>query len=1802
MKINYLISFLFISLLLASCRNKNNLNLSETNCREEVPVLGNFNFVFDKNLVNDSSLNRWLDDPYIEFEPAIKGKFSWRNANELVFSPSSPLKPATKYLAKFTKELVKKTKFKIGSLEDIHFHTPYLTISQTNGLWVNPESLSSNIVPEVILTFNYNINPKNLTTLLSLKNGSDKLEFQVITQEVSSVISLRINNLTPVDKDFTLNLEIEKGLIPEGGLAGTSEEIKENIFLSSPFNLIISSTEAEHDGITGTARIYTSQRISSEINLQDYIIIEPTLKFKTSITDDGLVITSDQFDLSKSYQVAIKKGLKGMVGGTLKEDYTSSLLFGKLEPSISFINAKGIYLAGKGKRNLEVQINSVEKVKVVISKIYENNILNALRNGYYPASSEYENEYYEYSEEGSSYGSEYDYAVGDIVYEKEFLTKNLPKRGASRLFHFDFPDALKDFKGMYHIRIASEEEYYVNASSYISLSDLGIIARASSEKVYVFVNSIGTTNAVSGAAITLYGNNNQKIGSATTNGDGYGEIKLTNKNIKGFKPAMIVVKTGNDFSYMTLNSTMVETSKYDIGGVRNNSTGLRAFVYGDRDIYRPGEKINFSAIIRNQEWHFPGSIPIKIKVLLPNGKDLKSLKKSVNDQGSVEASVELSPAAVSGIYTIEIYTSNDVLLASKTVMVEEFMPDRIKVKADLDKAFYSPGDSINLKINATNFFGPPAANRNYECEIQVHEKTFSSKNFPKFDFSLSQTESNYENVLLEGVTDINGNASKSYLVPNYFKDRGVLQTNFYTTVFDESGRPVSRASTADIFTQNVFYGISDNGYGYNPLNQPVKFNIIALNKDDKVLSNAKAKILVIKNEYKTVLSRSGSYYRYESQLNKKTMEDKDVIISGSSAYFQFVPRSPGNYEIRIAAPGSNTYITRSFYSYGRSGEYGNSFEVNREGNIDIETDRVKYESGSSARILFKTPFNGKMLVTIEGEEILEYHYLDVKNRAASISIQLNEKSIPNVYITATLIKPHAESEMPLTVAHGFKPILVEELSRKIPVKIISAKSARSRTKQKVTVKAIPGCKVTLAAVDEGILQLTNYKTPDPFNFFYSKKALEIDAFDIYPLLLPEIKNAVSFTGGDGYNLTKRVNPLPNKRVKLVANWSGITDAASGTVTFDIDIPQFSGEIRLMAVAYKDENFGSAEEKLKVADPVVISTALPRFLSPGDTVIMPVTISNTTANTSSGKVILNLSGGLVQVSKQGEVINLKPNSETTIDYKIVAGNNTGLCKVSLTVNAMGERFLEETDMTIRPTTSLQKRNQNGTTDASIIKKLNLGASDFIASSVKKQFVISRSPILEFADQLNYLVQYPYGCTEQTISSAFPQLYYGDLADMMNIKDNNKAYANYNVQEAIRKIMMRQLYSGAVTLWDGEGSENWWTTTYSAHFLLEAKKSGFEVDGSAIDKMLDYLKARVKSRETIGYFYNRNENKQIAPKEVAYSLFVLSMAGKPDIGTMNYYKQNSSLLALDSRYLLSAAYAISGDKAKFWEMLPRSFSGEVSVKASYGSFYSDVRDEGIALYAVLEVDPGNAQVALMASHISNAFKTRKYLSTQERAFGLLALGKMARESAGNNATAVIKIGEKVIGNFTGKTLTLDTKQLIGNDLIINTSGKGKLYYFIQTEGISATGNFKEEDNYIKVRKQFFDRNGNQITGNSFKQNDLIVVGISIEKSYSSRIENIVITDMLPAGFEIENPRIKEIPGMNWIKNDSYPIHRDMRDDRINLFIDLNQPRQTYYYAVRAVSLGVYKMGPIMADAMYFGEMHSYNGAGIIKIVKK
>jgi uncharacterized protein YfaS (alpha-2-macroglobulin family) len=1796
---NLFATTMVVAIFLSSCQ-KNFIALESTTAKGEVPQLGNLVFRFNKSLIPDSLINTWDSTAYVRFEPAIPGRFRWQGPDELVFSPAQPLAPATSYKAEISNEILRYTRYNDVKLDEkIAFHTMPLQMMDAQVTWVLPADDSRNAVPQIAINFNYPVKPSDLKDKLEIEVNGTEYPFQLVTASPSEIIMVRLEGFKTEDKSFEAKLTLDKGFLPIGGHNKTAEAMKASVTISSPYMLSINSVQTEHDGTDGLVRINTSQELAGD-DINSHVRFVPDVAYTVERTETGVILRSDKFDATESYTLMIDQGLRGRVGGILKEDYVNDVAFGELESEIRFTNKKAVYLSKQGSGNIEVLITNTPKLKLVISRIYENNLMMAHRYGYEPAG---ENRYEEYEEYGEgNNGGSMETVAGDVIYTREIDTRSLPKSGNGRLLNVSqVTDRLADVKGIYHVSLRSDKDYWVQDSRFISLSDIGLIAKQGTDKLTVFANSIKSANGLQGVTVNVYGINNQLMGTGSTNSSGVAEITLVKRDFSGFKPAMVIAKTAEDFTYLPLNSTRVNTSRFDVGGKHSNATGLDAFVYAERDIYRPGERVNFALLVRDQRWKSPGEIPVQMKFLFPNGKEFKTFRKSLNEGGAAEAGIDIPSSAITGSYLLEVYSSNNILLTSKNFMIEEFVPDRIKVSSKLDRPSLKPGDKAQVSINAVNFFGPPASDRSFEMEVQVKQKTFDPKNFPDYDFYLANQSSFNDKTVLEGKTDAEGNAVEYYEVPEMFRNAGLLQANFYTTVFDETGRPVSKLTSADIFTQDVYNGVKDDGFYYYGLNQPVRFQLVSVNKDGNPVSSA-TRITVIKHEYRTALVRNGGYFRYESQQDDKILVNGDITVGNGTPYV-FIPRSSGEFELRISRPGSNTYLSRSFYAYGGGGS-SNAFEVNNEGHVDITTDKDGYQAGETAKILFKAPFNGRMLVTTERDGVFTSEYLTVSKRTATMDLHFEGAHVPNVYITATLFKPHEMSDIPLTVAHGFRSVAVEERKRKLAVEITAGKAVRSNTKQSVRVKTAPGSYVTLAAVDNGVLQVGDFKTPDPYGYYYQKRALEVNAYDIYPLLFPELRTGISSTGGDGESdMSKRNNPIPAKRFKIMSYWCGLkkTDG-NGYADFSFDIPQFNGQVRLMAVVSNQEKFGSAESTMQVADPVVISAALPRFLSPGDTAYLPVTLTNTTTRQASGQATVNLSGPLKIVGPNSLNVSIPANTESRIQFKVVADPAVNAAKISLTVSALGEKFTDVTDIAVRPASPLQKISGSGSIAGNGKQVISIPPGDFIQSSFNYELVISRSPVAAIADQLRWLVQYPYGCTEQTVSAAFPQLYFADLSDVVNAKVDRKASANANVLEAIRKIKMRQLYNGAVTLWDGEGEANWWTTIYAAHFLIEAKKAGFDVDPGLLETMLGYLSNRLKTKETINYYYNRNQNKKIAPKEVSYSLYVLALANRSQVPAMNYYKANPQLLALDSRYLLSAAYAVAGDKNAFRKFLPGAFSGELSNQETGGSFYSATRDEAIALSALVDVDPGNAQIPVMAKHVADRLKNEAYLNTQERAFSFLALGKIARTAAKSDATAEVKVNGKTVATVGANDWKGNKALLKANQVEVVMKGNGRMYYSWVAEGISVSGAYRQEDNYLRVRRSFFDRNGNPIRGNSFRQNDLVIVAITLENAYSNRIENVVITDMLPAGFEIENPRTREIPGMDWIKNANLPVSMDVRDDRIHLFTDAGNEKQTYYYAVRAVSTGVFMQGPVSADAMYDGAIHSYHGSGLIKVLPR
>jgi uncharacterized protein YfaS (alpha-2-macroglobulin family) len=553
--------------------------------------------------------------------------------------------------------------------------------------------------------------------------------------------------------------------------------------------------------------------------------------------------------------------------------------------------------------------------------------------------------------------------------------------------------------------------------------------------------------------------------------------------------------------------------------------------------------------------------------------------------------------------------------------------------------------------------------------------------------------------------------------------------------------------------------------------------------------------------------------------------------------------------------------------------------------------------------------------------------------------------------------------------------------------------------------------------------------------------------------------------------------------------------------------------------------------------------------------------------------------------------------------LAANAAIGEAKITVKVQALNEGFWDETEVTVRPPSTLQFQTGAGSLTEGKPTTLALPLADYLPQSRGGRLIVSRNPALPYMKDLTELVRYPHGCLEQTVSQAFPQLYFADLTTHIPL-GHSAGTPGYHVQQAIFKLQNMQTYGGGLTYWPGgdEESVSWWGSAYAAHFLIEAEKAGYAVNKGTLAKLLNYLQQQAGNRNMAYYTFLNGQRSRFVSRETVYSLFVLALSGRKPTGLLNYYRQRQETLTPDSRYLLAGAYALLGDQRSWQALVPPAYGNLLTAPETGGTYASPVRDRALALYVLLQADPQNPQVPGLARTLGQQMGQVRHLSTQERSFAFMALGRLAQRASQSQATATIVADGKPLGVFLGQDLVLDLAQAPAK-LSLQAQGAGQVYYFWEMSGISTSGSYVEEDSKLQVRRTYYSRKGDLISKPIFKQNELVVVKLSLQAERGDEVENIALTDLLPAGLEIENPRLSVGGAIPWLQNVSVPQHLDIRDDRIHFFTGLGKgEHHTYYYLARAVTVGKFRQGPASADAMYDGSYHSYHGGGWVEVLEE
>ena len=1796
MKTNIIRVIYFSTLLfIISCGSQNTVKVISFDPVGEVKSLTTFSVEFTDELAPTDTLNLWLDDEFIQFEPKIVGKFKWTSPTTLMFSPDIPLQPIQSYTARITNKVLFNKKVELDQ-DSYQFNTSKFSATKAEFFWAHIPNEKFKVNVKANLFFNYDVNPGMLKDFLKIeREGTEIKDFQIASEEASNIIAISIGNIEQSNEDQEYTITVKRGLLSVAGKEATVEDKEFDYELPPITQLAIYGVTAGFDGLKGWIEVSTSQMVD-EKRIREFVNVDKMKNAAFFVAENTFRIEGD-IDVTQSVNLKIKKGLPGLYGGELENEYEQEVSFVNLNSSISFADKSGKYLMLTGQRNLMVNAVNVPGVDIEVSHVFKNNIIHFLNQygNYYQGEEDYYYDSYYDDQQMEKYGRSILRQSINISNKTNWLEKftvNLDQIYTRKL------------KGVFVAQVRSTEERWVYGSKLVALTDLGIIAKRSESELLVFVNSISSATPVEGVEISLISSNNQTLLSGKTNSDGVVKFQAIEDNLKDFTPRVITAEKGDDFNYIDLHETMIETSRFDVGGQTTFSSGLKTFLYGDRNLYRPGELINITGIVRDDDTKPVKEVPVIIKVISPTGKIFDEYKKNLNKEGSFEINFSIPGYAITGEYRAEVYTGSGSLIGTYSFSVEDFVPDKIRVKLENEKKIASIGETVKIGVDAEYLFGAKASGLRYEVSIQLKHRSFVSTKYPSFDFANSNMQnSNLQATFVDGKLDDKGKAEISYTVPSTLVSSGKVAVYAFVSVFDLSGRTVNRMTTFDVFPQKYYIGIKSPGY-YFSTNDNINFKLIALDKNENTATGFNAIVKLIRLDWQTVLKKDNSNrFYYASEKKEVNVWEKDVDLSGGEKNIPVLLTQSGEYELRVYRKGETSYQRKEFYAYGWGSSTASSFEVNKEGRVEIVLDKQSYEPGESAKILFTAPFAGRMLITFERNGVYEYKYVEVKERSTELVIPIKEKFIPNVYVTATLFKKHTvQTSTPFFVGHGYASLKVEKKNLRLPITIEAPQKIKPNTKTEVTVTA--GAEsdiyVTLAAVDEGILQIKNYLTPDPYGFMYAKRALGVTSYDLYKLLLPEIMAIKSSPGGDqlAAQLQKRSNPITTKRYNLISIWSGIrkTDA-SGRVKIPLNIPQFNGEVRLMAIAYSQNRFGSAESKMKVADDLIAEPQIPRFLAPNDSLVMPVTLINTTNKAGTVNVSVNVEGPIKVVSSKSQSATIPANSTFVVNFALSTWNELGVGKILLETSGFA-KIKDAFNIAVRPVSPFATESNAGSIKGGQEIKVDI-PNNYVSGTKSTQLIISKIPAIQFAKHLKYLVGYPHGCVEQTVSKLFPQLYFEDLAKLVApqyFKTNNPVYF---VKEGIKKLESMQLYDGSLSYWSGSDESNWWGSVYAAHFLVEAKKTGFNVSESMLSKLLNYISKKAREKGTFDYYTYYNNSRSVTKvsyKEIPYSLYILALAGKGDISTMNYYKTRPELLSNDCKYLLAGSYALMDKWDSYYETLPSNYKAEKNGRSSGGSFDSEARANALMLNVLLEVEPNNKQIPYIIKHLSQMMN--QIYTTQERAFTFVGLGKAARIAAMSDVKIDVVADGKVIGTTDGKDITLKIDNSY-KSLVLKSQGHGEIFYFLNTEGVS-TGNLKESDSRMSVRRKYIDfRTGNQITNGKFSQGQLIVCEITLSGKDNSAY-NVAITDLIPSGFEIENPRLSTSAELQSYKSTMNIQYMDIRDDRLILFTNLpwNKP-QVFYYMLRVVNKGRFNLPVINAEAMYDPEFNSTNGRGTVRV---
>ena len=1839
----------------------------------EIPQWTDFSITFSEGIIDKSRVGTEVPAEALRFTPAVQGTARWVAPDRIGFFLDAPLAPSAQYTVELTPDLNPSETFLLTGQKEFKFATEPFAVQQTR-MEFSTDDAREHATGFGTIAFNYPVTTADLKAHLSIElDDGTEIPYQIETNTATAqTIKFETKRIKRGDADREIKVKIEKGFKCTGGQIGLEKANVTPVILRGKGTLGVTYSDVwESDGTPYISVSFSAPVLSDTI--ESYLELTPAVDYQVT-SDYRNIEIHGNFKRRTTYTLKIRRGLTSRNDAVLKQDYMTRLKIPDIRPQLRFLG-DGFFLARKGHLNLGLATINIKRVELDIEKVFANNLI-------------YISRLDRWSRWSKNLGKPIHSEVLDVP----------PQLNEEVTTPISLEDYLSDeHVGIFKVVARNADRQWDRTHQWLLITDLGISAKRAEDHLYVWVKSLATGAPVPAARVQLISDNNQTLLSGTTNWAGFVEFTEVAEKTEDFIPFMITVAKRDDLAFIQLDRHEIATADFDIAGPAYLQKGYEAFLYTSRGVYRPGETVQLAGIVRGPKQATPEPLPTRIEVISPDGRTMRELRQQTNESGACEVKIPIPDYALTGNYIAKMQIA-DRVVGSVQFQVEEFMPDRMKVAVTVDKPSYKLGDELSIEVNAINLFGPPAVGRKVQVSCQLRAVPFAvsddalppgtdATQWRSFVFGNTRQFESQRIELGEAKTDAEGKARYQFTVPATLKAPSLLNGILTATVSEVGGRAVTASHRVVIHPYSHYVGVRRTTTGEVKVNQPLRFDYVAVDDTMALTPGRALKLSLHKVHWNTILRQNAAgRYEYVSEPQMTEVKTYALTSAETAQTATFTPTGYGEYRVRLEDIESTATAEIEFYVSG----WGDTpISMEHPTRLDLTLDKPTYRPGQTAKLNIKAPFPGTLLLTVERDRVLSHRTIVMKENTATLSIPVRDGYKPNVYISATLTRaipmdtvsqPDNKSLLPAR-AFGVIPLKIDatrrQLSIEMSLKHNSQQPAAISRQNETLIERTPltdsrgliadnqfeavvhpnsevniafqihgrrswqKYDVCIAAVDEGILALTDFQTPNPHDFFYQQRGLKTRSFDLYSGILPEIADVTdnSSTGGDGGLARglgrKRLNTSSIRRVKPVSLWSGFVQTdGNGRGTVQFKIPQFNGKLRLMAVAFAGVDYGATEAYLTVREPIVLTPTFPRFLAGGDKIRVPVTLFNGTGEDGEFTVKLQASGDVQLLSASAintpETMSEKtpekpsqpskaepPLQELSVEKKVEAGTEAqvffdirvqdALGEVNFNLSAQGNTETTQMDvkLPLRSVAPPVTKTGHGVVRAGKPGDIILPAN-LIADSSEFSLTLSPFPNIAFSDSLRYLVRYPHGCLEQTTSKVFPLLYFSDLARSVEPMLAAEDSVDYYITSGITKLESMLMANNQFSYWPGGTYINPWSSIYASHFLVEARKAGYEVADRVYDAMLEGLRTRAKfSPDTEG----KNNAKEVRANIAlaTYASYVLAAAGQPDRGTMHYLKnRGASGLSDYSHFQLAGAFALSGELETALSMLPVSVSPSFNGKGNPeretgGTFNSPIRAQAIMLDVLAEVNENHPSIPMLVKNLSEAASDgNRWRTTQDNAFAFLALGKIMKKQADRNYSGTFKLNGEHFADFDATETRYTDEAWDGARIQLTIEGEGSCYYYWSAFGIQRDSFIEEYERELQVHRRYFNKDGEGLTG-TFVHGDLIVAEITV-KALTANLENVVVVDMLPTGFEIENPRLESRAGIPWLKVQGFkPDYIDIRDDRLIFFGTFPRQRERkFYYALRAVTQGEFTLPPIVAEAMYDPTKSAVTGSMGIKVV--